>query len=93
MRALKDGVALISLFVDFKEALPKEEQYTSETTGKKIRTVGNKWSEFQTVKYGTNTQPYYVMLDENEKELITPYSYNSDIEAFYNWLKEGTSKF
>ncbi len=93
LRTLNDEVVLISLFVDFKEALPKEEQYTSEATGKKIRTVGNKWSEFQTVKYGTNTQPYYVMLDKNEKELITPYSYNSDIEAFYNWLKEGSSKF
>ncbi len=93
LRTLNDEVVLISLFVDFKEALPKEEQYTSEITGKKIRTVGNKWSEFQTVNYGTNTQPYYVMLDENEKELITPYSYNSDIEAFYNWLKEGSSKF
>jgi len=93
LRVLNDEVVLISLFVDYNEALPKEEQYTSEETGKKIRTIGNKWSEFQTVKYGTNTQPYYVMLDEDEKELITPYSYNSDIEAFYNWLKEGISKY
>ncbi len=59
---------------------------------KKIRTIGNKWSEFQTVKYGTNTQPYYVMLNQAEEELSIPYSYNSDIDAFHTWLKEGINK-
>jgi len=86
---LDNEVVLISLFVDFKEKLPKEEQYTSKETGKKIRTIGNKWSEFQTVKYKTNTQPYYVLLNQNEEQLTTPYTYNSDVDAFYNWLKEG----
>ena len=93
LQVLDNDVVLISLFVDYKEKLPKEEQYTSEVTGKKIRTVGNKWSEFQTVKYKTNTQPYYVLLNHKEEQLNTPYAYNSDIEAFYNWLKEGTNKF
>lgn len=92
LNILDNDIVLISLFVDYKEKLPKEEQYTSEITGKKIRTVGNKWSEFQTVKYKTNTQPYYVMINTNEEELNTPYTYNSDVKAFYNWLKEGLSK-
>jgi len=89
---LDNDIVLISLFVDYKEKLPKEEQYTSEITGKKIRTVGNKWSEFQTVNYKTNTQPYYVILNSKEEQLNTPYAYNSDVKAFYNWLKEGVSK-
>ena len=93
LQVLDNDVVLISLFVDFKEKLPKAEQYTSEITGKKIRTVGNKWSEFQTITYKTNTQPYYVLLNHNEEQLNTPYAYNSDIEAFYNWLKEGTSNY
>jgi thiol:disulfide interchange protein DsbD len=89
LQVLDNDIVLISLFVDYKEKLPKEEQYTSKVTGKKIRTVGNKWSEFQTTKYKTNTQPYYVLLNQQEKQLNTPYAYNSDIEAFYHWLKEG----
>ncbi len=93
LQILDTDVVLVSLFVDFKEKLPKEEQYTSKITGKKIRSVGNKWSEFQTVKYGTNTQPYYVMLNHQEEMLSTPYAYNSSIDAFYEWLKEGVSKF
>ena len=93
LQILDTDVVLVSLFVDFKEKLPKEEQYTSKITGKKIRSVGNKWSEFQTVKYGTNTQPYYVMLNHQEEMLSTPYAYNSSIDAFYEWLKDGVSKF
>ncbi len=93
LHVLDNDVVLISLFVDFKEPLPKEQQYTSKETGKKIRTVGNKWSEMQTLRYQTNTQPYYVLLNENEEVLNTPYSYNSDVEAFYKWLKEGIAKY
>lgn len=93
MEVLKNEVVLASLYVDFKEELPKEQQYISEHTGKKIRTVGNKWSEMQTVKYKTNTQPYYVILNpETEEMQHTPYTYNSDVEKFHNWLKEGVSK-
>ncbi len=93
LQVLDNDIVLVSLFVDYKEKLPKEEQYTSEITGKKIRTVGNKWSEFQTVKYKTNTQPYYVMLNHKEEMLSTPFAYNSDVDAFYEWLKESVNKF
>ncbi len=93
LQVLDNDVVLISLFVDFKELLPKEKQFTSEITGKKVRTIGNKWSEFQTVKYKTNTQPYYVLLNHKEEELITPYSYSSDVDAFYDWLQKGIKTF
>ena len=93
LNILDNDIVLISLYVDYKEKLPKDKQYISEVTGKKIRTIGNKWSEFQTLKYKTNTQPYYVLLNQNEEELVTPYAYNSDVNAFYNWLKEGVSKY
>ena len=93
MKVMKNDLVLVSLYVDFKKELPVNEQYVSKETGKKIRTIGNKWSEFQTVKYHTNTQPYYVLLNNREEMLNTPYAYNSDVEAFYNWLKEGISKY
>lgn len=44
---LKNEVVLVSLYVDSKEDLPESEQYTSETTGKRIKTIGNKWSDFK----------------------------------------------
>ncbi|MCL6221009.1 protein-disulfide reductase DsbD family protein, partial [Zunongwangia pacifica] len=60
LQILKEDVVLISLYVDDKRELPEEEQYTSETTGKEITTIGNKWSDFQIREYKANAQPYYV---------------------------------
>jgi len=86
-------VVLISLYVDDKRDLPKEQQYVSETTGKEIRTIGNKWSDFQAVKYKANAQPYYVLVDTKENNLIEPVGYTSDVEEYNTWLKTGIESF
>ena len=54
LNVLKNDVVLISLYADAKEDLPKEEQYVSKTTGKRIKTIGNKWSDFQIERYQVN---------------------------------------
>lgn len=90
---LKSDIVLISLYVDVKEKLPKAERYTSETTGKRIRTIGNKWSDFQIKHYGANAQPYYVLLDHDEEKLNAPIGYTPDIEEYKTWLKEGIANF
>jgi thiol:disulfide interchange protein DsbD len=46
LKILNNDIVLVSLYVDEKERLPESEQYTSETTGKKIKSIGNKWSDF-----------------------------------------------
>ncbi len=85
---LEDYV-VVSLFVDLREKLPESEQYVSESTGKKVRTVGNKWTDFQISRFHRNTQPFYVILDQNENELQEGYGYNSDPDEFITWLKTG----
>ncbi len=90
---LNNDIVLISLYVDDKRQLPKEKQYISEQTGKKIRTIGNKWSEFQTIHYKANAQPYYILIDGDANKLNEPSAYNTDVDAYYNWLKEGINKF
>lgn len=94
LEILKNEVVLISLYVDEKAELKKEEQYTSKTTGKFIETVGNKWSDFQITNYQANAQPLYVILDNNGNRLSTETAtYNTDVQLFKNWLNEGISKF
>lgn len=94
LEVMKNDIVVVSLYVDYKKELPEAEQYVSKETGKKIRTIGNKWSEMQIIKYKTNTQPYYVMLDpKTEQQITTPYAYNSSIEDFLNWLQEGIDKY
>ncbi len=93
LQILKNKVVLISLYVDDKRKLPENEQYTSELSGKKVTTIGKKWSEFQIKKYKANAQPYYVLLDHNGDNL-NPYSaYNPDIEDYLTWLNEGIGNF
>ena len=93
MSKLKNDFVLISLYVDDKKDLPEGEQYISETTGKKIRTIGNKWSDFQIEKYQVNAQPYYIIMDENENELATPVGYTPDVDEYANWLQSGLDNY
>jgi thiol:disulfide interchange protein DsbD len=90
---LKDDLVLISLYVDRRIDLPKNEQYVTKE-GKKIKTIGNKWTDFQITRYKANAQPYYLILDTDGTTLSDePASYDPDIELYEKWLKEGISKF
>ncbi|WP_179352749.1 protein-disulfide reductase DsbD family protein [Winogradskyella vidalii] len=91
---LKNDIVLISLYVDEQIDFPEGEAPDSQLRpGKKLRNVGQKWSEFQTVRYKTNTQPYYVLMDHNEDNLNEPVAYTPDIEEYDAWLKEGIGNF
>ena len=93
LEMLRDDYVLISLYVDEKTKLPESEQYVSPTTGKKIKTVGNKWSDMQIRDYGTNAQPYYIVLDHNEKQLHEHAAYDPDIAKYTEWLERGKKLF
>ncbi len=92
---LKNEIVLISLYVDDKRELLKNEQFTSKTTGSVIETIGDKWTDFMISKYKTNTQPLYVLTDLEGNSLNTAkptISYVS-VEEYESWLKIGISKF
>lgn len=93
LNILKNDVVLISLYVDDKEYLPESEQYISPTTGKKIKTIGNKWSDFQIEKYQANAQPYYIVLDNEGTSLNSPTGYTPNVSEYEVWLKEGVDNY
>ena len=94
LKILQEEVVLISLYVDDKRELPKSKQYVSKETGKEIVSVGNKWSDFQITRYKANAQPYYIVLDTEENMLSDkPESYNSNIDEYKSWLREGIDRF
>ena len=91
---LKNDVVLISLYVDEQIDFPEGEAPDSKLRpGKKLRNKGQKWSEMQTIKYKTNTQPYYVLMDHNEENLNVPVAYTPDHIEYIKWLKEGIGNF
>ncbi|TRZ42314.1 protein-disulfide reductase DsbD family protein [Robertkochia solimangrovi] len=90
---LNNDVVLISLYVDDKRDLPDAPENISKLTGEKYRNIGQKWSEFQQIRYQANAQPYYVIINHNEENLVEPSAYNPDVEEYYNWLQEGVGNF
>jgi thiol:disulfide interchange protein DsbD len=90
---LKDKVVLISLYVDDKKDLPKDQIYISKATGKEITTYGKKWSDLALIKYKANVQPYYILMGLDENNLNTPVGYTPDVLEYKAWLENGISKF
>ena len=94
LRLLKNELILISLYVDDKRPLPAGEEVDSKLRpGKKLKYIGEKWSEFQTIRYKANTQPFYVLINHNEENLIDPVAYTPNADEYYAWLKKGIDKF
>ena len=94
---LSEDLVLISLYVDERTKLPATEQYETTIAGKvkKVRTVGDKWTVMQAERYKINSQPYYLVLDHDEKPLIEAANYqdHGSVEVFKDWLKRGLEAF
>ncbi|MHB1179996.1 MAG: thioredoxin family protein, partial [Daejeonella sp.] len=89
LKRLKEDFVLISLYVDDKTELAENEKYVSSFSGKNIKTIGQKWSDFQATKFGTNSQPYYVITDHEGSVLVPPQAFNLDINNYLNFLNNG----
>ncbi len=87
-KIMSEEYVLVSLYVDEKKELPLEEQFTSCLTGKKVSTVGNKWSNLQVVNFKSNSQPQYILLSPQGKLLAEPVGYTTR-DAYLGFLKSG----
>ena len=94
---LANDVVLISLYVDERIDLPKEQQYETTMAGKtkKVKTTGDKWMVLQANSYGTNSQPYYVFLNHDEETLVENANYQDygTVDLFTDWLNRGLQQF
>ena len=90
LQRLRHDYVLVQLYVDDKTELAPQEQTVSKFSGKKIKTIGNKWSDFQASRYGSNSQPDYILLDpRTERVLVTPQGANYDPANFLAFLDQG----
>ncbi len=90
-KKINEDFVLISLYVDDKIAL--DTMLRSSVTNERIRTVGQKWSDFQVVNFQQNSQPLYVIVSPDEKVLTTPRGYDPDVRAYETFLECGLNTF
>ena len=90
---LRQKYVLISLYVDEKTALPETQTVVENGAETKLRTIGQKWSYLQRMKFGANAQPFYVLLDNEGNPLNTSYSHDEDIPKFIDWLNTGLKNY
>ena len=86
---LNNKYILISLYVDDKTPLDAPIEVVENGQNRTLRTVGDKWSYLQRVKFGANAQPFYVILNEEGHPLAGSRSYDEDIQAYIEFLNKG----
>jgi thiol:disulfide interchange protein DsbD len=91
---LQNDFVMLELYVDEKIAqLPANEVYTSTYSGKQVTTVGGKNSDYETVKFQTNSQPYYVIIDSNGNTLVPPQGANFSVDNYIKYLESGLAAY
>ncbi len=90
---ITNDYVLITLYVDDKEKLPAPIEVVENGNKRLLRTVGDKWSYLQRVKFGANAQPFYVLVDNEGKPLNKSYSYDEDIEKYVDFLQTGLNNY
>jgi thiol:disulfide interchange protein DsbD len=89
---LQKKFVIISLYVDDRELLPANEQRVSKLSGQ-IRTVGNKWADYQMTRYKSFQQPLYVVTDHEGNDLTLAIGYTPDIKSYKKFLEGGMQRF
>ena len=90
---LNEKYVLISLYVDDKTPLREPMTVTENGQQRTLRTIGDKWSYLQRVKFGANTQPFYVLIDNDGNPLNGSRSYDEDIQKYLDFLQKGLDNY
>lgn len=90
---INEKYVLVTLFVDDKSPLKEVITINENGTERKLRTKGDKWSYLQRYKFGSNAQPFYVLLDNKGNPLSKPYSYDEDIDKYKEFLESGLKHY
>lgn len=93
---ISEQYVLVSLYVDDRKALDPDQQFSyAQPNGriKQLKTVGDKWATFQTINFKNNSQPYYILIDEDLNLLNKPVGYTPDVDEYAQWLTEGLEQY
>jgi thiol:disulfide interchange protein len=93
LEKLRNDFVIVALYVDDKTELPEAAWYTSRYDNKVKKTIGKQNADLQITNLNNNAQPFYVLVGNDERVLVSPYGYNKSVEGFVKFLDEGKKKF
>lgn len=90
---LENDYVLITLMVDDKTKLPQPIEIQENGKTRKLKTIGDKWSYLQRSKFGSNAQPFYILLNDEGQPLGPSYAFNEDVSQYIQFLQNGLKEF
>jgi thiol:disulfide interchange protein DsbD len=92
-KLIQDDYVLITLYVDNKTPLPEHIKVMENGKERTLRTLGDKWSYLQRVKFGANAQPFYVLIDNEGNPLNKSYSFDENVANYVDFLETGLNNY
>ena len=90
---LENDYVLITLMVDDKTKLPQPIEIQENGKTRKLKTIGDKWSYLQRSKFGSNAQPFYILLNDEGQPLGPSYAFTEDVSKYIQFLQNGLKEF
>ena len=90
---LENDYVLITLMVDDKTKLPQPIEIQENGKTRKLKTIGDKWSYLERSKFGSNAQPFYILLNDEGQPLGPSYAFNEDVSKYIQFLQNGLKEF
>lgn len=89
---IEKNFILVSLYVDDRKLLPEDQQFVykfPDGSSKPLRTIGDQYATFQSVNFGSVSQPLYALVSPDEKLLTRPVGYTPNAQKYAEWLRCG----
>ena len=90
---LENDYVLLTLMGDDKTKLPQPIEIQENGKTRKLKTIGDKWSYLQRSKFGSNAQPFYILLNDEGQPLGPSYAFNEDVSKYIQFLQNGLKEF
>ena len=93
-RILNEEYVMVALYADANFITLDEKDWIVTEEGKTIKRLGSKNLNYQITRFNMNAQPYYVLMDYNEK-VLTPRNkaYDKDVANYIAFLNEGIAAY
>lgn len=90
---LREEFVLVTLMVDDRTPLAEPFKVVENGQEKTFTTIGEKNSYIQRHKFGSNAQPFYVIIDTDGNPVTHSYAFDEDPDKFAAYLKNAIKEF